>query len=139
MGNHNSAVFRNWLLLLRGSKLRGSIVVSCEARGKVILCKLSASLTAYRPDGRSCNLHGMILQILLALAICQVSPAEVAIFDWEDLPECGRAPRVSEALAISNSRGTLLGICFWREGFEAVFGPEQRGGERGLFISRHRL
>jgi hypothetical protein len=30
----------------------------------------------------------------------------------------------------------LLGICFWREGFEAAFGPEQRGekgvaGERG--------
>ena len=26
----------------------------------------------------------------------------------------------------------LLGICFWREGLEAAFGPERRGGERGL-------
>jgi hypothetical protein len=23
--------------------------------------------------------------------------------------------------------GLLLGICFWREGIEAAFGPEQRG------------
>ena len=26
----------------------------------------------------------------------------------------------------------LLGICFWREGLEAAFGPERRAGERGL-------
>ena len=29
------------------------------------------------------------------------------------------------------ARGRLLGICFWREGVEAAFGPEQRG-ERGV-------
>ena len=26
----------------------------------------------------------------------------------------------------------LLGNCFWREGLEAAFGPERRGGERGV-------
>jgi uncharacterized membrane protein YphA (DoxX/SURF4 family) len=25
----------------------------------------------------------------------------------------------------------LLGICLWREGFEAVFGPEQRDVKKG--------
>jgi hypothetical protein len=26
----------------------------------------------------------------------------------------------------------LLGICFWREGIEVVFGPERRGEETGF-------
>jgi hypothetical protein len=30
----------------------------------------------------------------------------------------------------------LLGICFWREGLEGAFGPERRGGERGLITSK---
>jgi len=29
---------------------------------------------------------------------------------------------------------TLLGICFWREGFEAAFGPERRGEKGGALF-----
>jgi hypothetical protein len=32
----------------------------------------------------------------------------------------------------------LLGICFWREGFEAAFEPGRKGGERGLFLTMGR-
>jgi hypothetical protein len=30
---------------------------------------------------------------------------------------------------------SLLGICFWREGVEAAFGPEQRGTARKLLLA----
>ena len=34
-----------------------------------------------------------------------------------------------EAVGVAPSKqaSRLLGICFWREGFEAAFGPERRG------------
>ena len=36
----------------------------------------------------------------------------------------------SICLVSSNFRA-LLGNCFWREGFEGAFGPEQRGAKGG--------
>ncbi|MEJ6644893.1 MAG: hypothetical protein QNL33_16725, partial [Akkermansiaceae bacterium] len=37
-----------------------------------------------------------------------------------------RNPKISKSrLAPKSDR--LLGICFWREGFETAFGPERRG------------
>ena len=35
-------------------------------------------------------------------------------------------------------RRRLLGICFWREGLEAAFGPERRGEKRGGAVAGSR-
>ena len=47
-----------------------------------------------------------------------------------DKPKITRALiEIAELIKPDNRK--LLGICFWREGVEAAFGPEQRG-ERGV-------